>query len=628
MNKHLVVQDALINIFKVGISKASIKGVVKTIHNEITKILGEKKALNFYIALHIRDDIYTIPYFRDEKDKDPIDTPISLEGGLTEYIRKIKKPMLIDIDKQKKLQKYGLIDLVGNDSYEWIGCPLIFKKTFYGILSVQTYDKNIKYSNADLKLLDYVSKNISITIARIKEDELLANYKRNLETEISLKNKELLLTNKKLQKEITKVKKNEIIQKVIFNISEFKNRQMSSSELTKKIHKVLSQLIDVENFYVAIKEGKDKGDFFFPYLKDINPEESSRQSQSLNIPYSFTDYVYTKQKPLMANKEELLQIESTTNYKMVGIKPEIWIGLPLKTINHNILGVVTVQNYSDKNAYSKTDLKVLSLISTTIADALEFRQLENHKKTLETKLIESQKMETIGIFAAGISHEFNNLLSIIIGNAHIGMINSNHDDQIHKRFKKIIKSGESASDLIEKLMIFTSFRKNSKYISYNIKDVLNSIISELKKEKHSKAKFSSNIEHNLWRLNIDREDIILILSNLLSNSIDALNKEGNIQISISNYYGNPKEISHEFQNYLKISIKDNGIGISKKSLKKIYDPFYTTKDPGKGTGLGLSMVYAIIKEHEGVIKFATELAKGTTVTIFLPAIKQKGGQNG
>ncbi len=615
MNKHLVVQDALINIFKAGISKASIKGVVKTIHNEITKILGEKKALNFYIALHIRDDIYTIPYFRDEKDKDPIDKPISLDGGLTEYIRKIKKPMLIDINKQKKLQKEGLIDLIGNDSYEWIGCPLIFKKKFYGILSVQTYDKNIKYSNADLKLLDYVSKNIAITIARIKEDVFLANYKKKLEFEISSKNK-------KLQKEIEKVKKNEIIQKVLFNISEFKNRLMSSRELTKKIHKVLSKLIDVENFYVAIKEGEEKGNFFFPYLKDINPEESSRHSQSLNIPYSFTDYVYTKQKPLMANKEELLQIESTTNYKMVGIKPEIWIGLPLKTRNHNILGVVTVQDYSDKNAYSKTDLKVLSLISTTIADALEFRQLENHRKTLETRLIESQKMETIGIFAAGISHEFNNLLSIIIGNAHIGMINSNPDDQIYKRFKKIIKSGESASDLIEKLMIFTSFRKNSKYISYNIKDVLNSIISELKKEKHSKAEFTSEIEHNLWRLNIDREDIILILSNLISNSIDALNKKGSIHISISNYYGNPKDMNYKPQNYLKFSIKDSGIGIGKTSLKKIYDPFYTTKDPGKGTGLGLSMVYAIIKEHEGIIKYVSELEKGTIVTIFLPAIKQ------
>ncbi len=622
MQNSLTVQNSLINIYKAGISKENIKDVIKTIHNEIIKLIGKEKALNFYIALHIKDAIYTIPYCVDEKDDDPIDMPISLESGLTEYIRKMKKSILIDSAKYKELQENGTINFIGTDSYNWIGCPLIFKRKFFGVMAVQTYDKDINYTKSDLQIINFVSKNISITIARMREAEQLIDYKKNLEIEVLEKNRTLINTNKKLQKEISKVKKNETIQRVLFNISELKNRILSTKDLIKKIHIELSILVEVENFYVAIKQGEKKGEFLCPFFRDVNPEEISRVNKILNIPDSFTDFVYTTQKPLLATQKKLSQIEKTSKYKMVGMKPQIWVGIPLKTKDNTILGVVTIQDYSNPKAYSKKDLRLLSLISTTIADALDFRRLEDHKKQLEARLIDAKRMETIGIFAAGIAHEFNNLLSIIIGNAHLGLVSSDPKNNFYTRFSKIIKSGESASELIEKLMVFTNLKPRSKFISYNIKEILNTTIQELIIEKKTNASFRININDELWPLNMAEEDIIIVFSNILSNAIDAMQNDGVLEISISNFNGNLKESCVFNEKYLTISFRDNGIGIDKKIIDKIFDPFFTTKEPGKGTGLGLYIVYAIVKQYEGEIKFISEINKGTTVEIYLPIGKR------
>jgi len=627
MNESFIVQDALINIFKAGISKNNLHDVAETTHMELKRVLGPKKTLNFYIAIHIKNDIYTIPYFKDEHDKDPLNTPISLKYGLTEYIRKIKKTKLINREKQKKLQDEKVIGLLGYDSYEWLGCPLIYKKKIYGVLVVQTYDKSVRYTKADIKLIDYVSKNISFTIARIKNDEKLSIYKKKLEIEVSNKNKKLINTNKKLKKEIEKVKYNEKIQRVLFKISELKNRVISMKTLIKKIRTELSNLIDVENFYVAIKQGNAKGVFLFPVFEDINKEEAKKSGKLINMPFSFTDYVYSTKKPLMADEKKLLKIEETTNYKMVGIKPKIWMGIPLKTKNNNVLGVVTVQNYSNPTAYSKTDRKVLSLISKTIADALEYKQLEENKHKLELKLHEAQKMETVGVFAAGISHEFNNQLSIVIGNAHLGIINSEPNDPNRKKFNKILETGIAASELIDKLMIFTNFRQKTKLFSYNIYKLLGLAINELSNDSSKNIIFEKSIVKRPYKIEVDYEDIKTVFLNLLSNSIDAIHNEGKIKVSISNHSRTIKNIALPNKKYLKISVKDNGIGIDKKIINKVFDPFFTTKDPGKGTGLGLSLVYAIIKKYEGEIIIDSSVNKGTTVDVFFPTtteIKEDG----
>ncbi len=620
----MTIQDALFTIYKDAIAKDNIKSMIKTIHREIIKLLGSEKASNFYIALHIQKDKYTIPYYKDEHDVDPVDTPISLKGSLTEYTRRVGKTIWINLDMEEKLKQDGLVEPIGHDSFDWIGSPLLTKKRFLGVMAVQIYDPSIRYSQADVNTIDSISKNIGIAIARVLESEELSRLKKSLEEEVSRKGKILIDTNRKLQREIAKVTKNEKIQKVLFKISELKNRTLSLKELIKRIHKELSVLIDVENFYVAIKHGMKKGEFQLPFMQDVNPEEQYQSDHIYHLSNSFTDYVFTQQKALMATEKEIIEIEKDSRYKMHGIKPKIWVGIPLKTKSNKILGVVTVQNYDHPKAYSKTDLKLLSLISTTIADAIEYRQLEGHKKVLEKRLVEAQKMETLGIFAAGISHEFNNLLSIIIGNAHIGMMSSKPHDRYHSRFKKIISSGENASDLIEKLMIFTNFKKKEGYTAYKIESLLNETVAEIRQQKSSRAEFNITVDENLKTTRVDRDDMITIFSNLFSNAIDSVAsvKHGKIDVSIVNYYGNPKDLEGKKKRYICLSVTDNGSGIDDRILDKIFDPFFTTKDPGKGTGLGLSMVYAIIKEHEGEIKVETKCSRGTNIRIYLPAMKQ------
>jgi signal transduction histidine kinase len=172
------------------------------------------------------------------------------------------------------------------------------------------------------------------------------------------------------------------------------------------------------------------------------------------------------------------------------------------------------------------------------------------KNNLEDKLLEAQKMETVGIFAAGISHEFNNLLSIIIGNAHLGIINSNPEDQNRKRFDKILETSIAASELIDKLMIFTNFRQKTKVFSYSILKLLNLCITEIEESITNNIEFKQKINKRLWKAEIDYEDLKTVFLSLLSNSADAITEKGIITISISNYLGNIKNINSQDNKYI------------------------------------------------------------------------------
>lgn len=618
------IQQALINIFKASIKEGPLEKLVETCHLELEKLMGTDKTKNFFLAVYQGDGNYVLPYYRDEKDgSETINEPLSLQGGLTDYIRGTGKTEAIDLQRRRQLMDEGKIGKkLRQTSYQWVGAPLVYREEVRGVLAVQTYAKDVHYTNEDVQLLDYVSGSIALALERKDKDRELQEYKENLERKVKESSIELLKRNTELKREIAKVKKNEKIQKVLYNISEAKSNTGNLRELLMKIQEQVGDLMKAVNFYVAIVVDKEKGLYRFPYIVDENPQEIEDPENIVDLSGGFTHYVLRTEKPLLADEKKVNRLREKGDVAFVGKPPQSWLGIPLKTDGGEVLGVVVVQSYDDPDAYSHADKNILSIISTTIAGGVKYKQLEEKKRILEEKLLEAQKMEVVGILAAGVAHEFNNLLSIIIGHAYNGM-RDNKDSEDYNRYKKIEKTGEQAAELVEKLMVFAKKRERGGAAVSDMVRAVNEIVMNAKHLAPVGCEVSIAIKEPLWLLRIDREELNDILTNILDNAFRAVagKEHGFVKVTAENFSGRPVHSPlKEADKYIHIKIEDNGHGMDEETRGQIFNPFFTTREPGQGTGMGLAIVYTIIQEYYGTIDVESGIGKGTVFHIYLPTV--------
>ncbi|MGE5343414.1 MAG: GAF domain-containing protein [Candidatus Omnitrophota bacterium] len=598
-------------------------------HDEFIQLMDTDKAKNFYIAVHVGDYNYLLPYYKDEKDSyHPTNAPYNLKGGLTDHIMRTGKTELIDKKRLAYLLEQGIVKgVIGSEPQEWLGTPLIYGGRQLGVMGIFTYEPHIHYSEEDVELFDALSGDIALAIERKNRDRESNEVKENLEIRVQKKSEEILKKNTELKREIGKVKKSEKIQRVLFNISEAKSKEKNLSDLLKKIHEQVKSLMDATNFYVAIVVDKEKGLYRFPYITDENPEELEDPEDVVDVSNGLTHFVLKTEQALLGDRPALLALKSAYNVGVVGKLPYSWLGIPLRTDHGEILGVVAVQSYTDPEAYNHTDKKILSIISTSIADAVKHKQLEEEKVILEEKLLDLKKMEAMGILASGVAHEFNNLLSIIMGHAYTGMLESMKGDYNYKRYEKIERAGERAAELIEKLMILAQKRDKEKIYIKEIDKAIETAVTGFQQRVQNQGKFEIliDIKEKLWPVLFGWHEIDDIMINLLENAFHAISGQnagdGQIRISAENLHNRSPNASFlkNSVKYIYLKISDNGHGMDKCTMAQIFNPFFTTKEPGKGTGLGLAIVFSIIKKYEGMIDVESEPGKGTTFHIFLPS---------
>ncbi len=275
---------------------------------------------------------------------------------------------------------------------------------------------------------------------------------------------------------------------------------------------------------------------------------------------------------------------------------------------------------SVRNGHSlDVELTVNSIMYKGIPSDLVFVRDITEKKYIEQEKMKFSKLESFQIVANGVNHDFNNILTIIMGNLELIKLQSKDKSKFQKPLKKIEEASGRASKLLEELYLFSSnaVKNESKE---EIGEIIVSITSQLEKENDSTIKI--NIKDNLWPLRCDRKQIQIAIRNILINSIDASSKGALIEIDVDNFINNRKNIRHLKEgNYLRISIADSGQGIPRKNLDKIFDPYFTTKEEvtEKGIGLGLAIANKIIVDHGGVIIVTSKSGFGTTFNIFLPA---------
>lgn len=267
--------------------------------------------------------------------------------------------------------------------------------------------------------------------------------------------------------------------------------------------------------------------------------------------------------------------------------------------------------------HDRTDILI---IATNIS------QKKNHeieKIKLEEQLFQAQKMESIGRLAGGIAHDFNNILAGIMGYADIlrnRMKNCSAKDM--NAIQTIHKSAKRAGELTQQLL---GFARAGKYnpVPLDLNKCIQDVVEVSEKIFEKNINIHYDLESRLKKVEADETQMNQVFTNLIINAKDAMPDGGDIickteNIFVEEEYSNKKpDLESGF--YVKVSITDNGIGMSKETKKRIFDPFFTTKDTGKGTGLGLSMVYGIIKNHNGQVSCYSEVGEGTTFSLLIPA---------
>ncbi|NTW84897.1 MAG: PAS domain S-box protein [Holophagaceae bacterium] len=247
------------------------------------------------------------------------------------------------------------------------------------------------------------------------------------------------------------------------------------------------------------------------------------------------------------------------------------------------------------------------IIDGVALDVTEARQAEEERKRLQSQLLQSQKMESLGSLAGGVAHDMNNVLGAILGLASAHIYAEPEGTATHRTFKTIMKACERGGKMVKSLLSFAR-QSPAEERQLDVNALLREEVRLLERTTLAKVHLELDLVEKLQPVRGDAGALTHMFMNLCVNAVDAMPGGGKLTLRTRNEDA-----------WVAISVEDTGSGMSPEILERALDPFFTTKDPGKGTGLGLSMAYSTVKAHHGRIELQSELGAGTCVLIHLPA---------
>lgn len=253
----------------------------------------------------------------------------------------------------------------------------------------------------------------------------------------------------------------------------------------------------------------------------------------------------------------------------------------------------------------------------------------SERKLLEKQLRQSQKMEALGQLSGGITHDFNNLLTVITGYCELLELELPPNGTPRRNCEQIRKAGERAASLTRQLLAFSRQQileptiLNLNAVILDIEKMLSRVIGE-------DIRLTTLLDANLGFIKADRGQIEQVIMNLVVNARDAMPNGGQLTIETANVtvdeafarYHTPQQPGQ----YVRLSVRDTGVGMNTETQARIFEPFFTTKEVGRGTGFGLSTVYGVIRQSEGYIWVHSEPRNGTAFEIYLPLVEEEAGE--
>ena len=249
------------------------------------------------------------------------------------------------------------------------------------------------------------------------------------------------------------------------------------------------------------------------------------------------------------------------------------------------------------------------------------------RRRLEAHLQQAQKMEAIGTLAGGIAHDFNNILAAILGYGELLAFDMPKDTPAWHNLQAVLKSCHRAKDLIGQILAF-SRQNEMNLMPVQISAIVKEALRMLRASLPATIEIRRNIETSDGIVNANATQIHQVLMNLCTNASHAMRETGGVLgVTLSRFQAdNQDELPHPDLmpgTYLKLSVSDSGHGMTPEQMKRIFDPYFTTKDAGEGTGLGLAVVQGIVRAHGGVVKVKSLPEKGSVFDVYLPEMQKK-----
>jgi len=245
------------------------------------------------------------------------------------------------------------------------------------------------------------------------------------------------------------------------------------------------------------------------------------------------------------------------------------------------------------------------------------------RKQLESQLIETQKMESIGTLAGGIAHDFNNILGGILGYASLLLSDMSEDHPHYSDINAIAETTKRAADLTNQLL---AFARGGKYqvTSNDMNQIVEEIKEMLANRVGASTVLETSLEQGLWPVLGDNRQIHQAILNICMNAVEAMPQGGKLLVKTEKVTLDEKFAQARLGvvpgDYIRVIIRDTGVGMDGQTKSRIFEPFFTTKPPGEGTGFGLAMVYGVVKNHDGAIWVDSKVGQGTVVTVYLPRL--------
>lgn len=411
-----------------------------------------------------------------------------------------------------------------------------------------------------------------------------------------------------LADDITKKEKNQKIQQALYKISESVHTIEDINELYKEIHSIIKELMKADNFYIALYNEATET-ITFPYFVD----EFDSQPKERKLGRGLTEYILRCGNNLLIDAEEDIRLRNVGETDLMGQPSEIWLGVALK-INDKPIGVIVVQDYSDKTTYGEEEKQLLTYVSEQIASAITKKRNDEELKKYSEELQElnASKDKFFSIIAHDLRSPFNGLLGLV------SILKTEYDyltvGEQKSYIDEVYNSISGMYELAEKLLDWSRLqigRQRFRIASIKLFNFINDIVSTL--SNNAKLK-NINLINDLNpddKVYADDPMLRTLFHNLISNSIKFTNSGGSITIKSKQEDGDK----------LLVSVIDTGIGISEENISRLFKIEDSFSTPGtnkeNGTGLGLLLCKDIAEKHGSELIVQSIPGKGSTFSIRL-----------
>ena len=292
--------------------------------------------------------------------------------------------------------------------------------------------------------------------------------------------------------------------------------------------------------------------------------------------------------------------------------------------NGNTVGVIIIESI-EACAFSRNQIRLFQSVADQVSSVLTRIGLDEERRKLEDQYHQAQKMEAIGILTGGVAHDFNNILTVIMGVTDLIRLQQASSSPLLPQLEQIHEAAGRAADLVRQLLAF-SRQQVLQPTTLDLNQVVGNFEKMIRRVIGEDIEMTTRFDDELGLVKADPGQIEQVLMNLAVNARDAMHNGGKLTIETSNRFIDEdyarRHMGITAGKYVVMDISDSGVGMDPRIQKHIFEPFFTTKAKGEGTGLGLSTVYGIVNQSGGHIWVYSEPEKGTRFQICLPRIQE------